>query len=47
MWDRADERIGMKDGVVVFLDIRALAATDAARRGESRDDIQKHLVHAS
>lgn len=33
MWDRAKERIGMKDDVV-FRDIRALAATEAARRGE-------------
>lgn len=46
MWDRAKERIGMKDDVV-FRDIRALAATDAARRGEDRGDIQKRLVHTS
>ena len=46
MWDRAKERIGMKDDVV-FRDIRALAATDAARRGENRSDIQKRLVHTS
>ena len=46
MWDRAKERIGMKDDVV-FRDIRALAATDAARRGEDRRDIQKRLVHTS
>eukprot|EP01133_Synstelium_polycarpum_P020825 gene20825-25013_t len=46
MWDRAKERIGMKDDVV-FRDIRALAATDAARRGEDRSDIQKRLVHTS
>lgn len=26
---------------------QTLAATDAARRGESRDDIQKRLVHTS
>jgi integrase len=46
MWDRAKERIGMKDDVV-FRDIQALAATDAARRGENRSDIQKRLVHTS
>ncbi|MEX0140521.1 Phage integrase family protein [compost metagenome] len=46
MWDRAKERIGMKDDVV-FRDIRALAATDAARRGKNRSDIQKRLVHTS
>lgn len=46
MWDRAKERIGMKDDVV-FRDIRALAATDAARRGENRSDIEKRLVHTS
>jgi hypothetical protein len=36
MWDRAKERIKMKDDVV-FRDIRALAATDAARRGPLRN----------
>ena len=46
MWDRAKERIGMKDDVV-FRDIRALAATNPARRGENRSDIQKRLVHTS
>ncbi|KQW97106.1 hypothetical protein ASC94_09945 [Massilia sp. Root418] len=46
MWDRAKERIGMTEDVV-FKDIRALAATDAARRGEHRDDIQRRLVHTS
>jgi len=46
MWDRAKERINMKDDVV-FKDLRALAATDAARRGEDRADIQKRLVHTS
>lgn len=45
IWDRAKERIGMKDDVV-FRDIRALAATDATRR-ENRSDIQKRLVHTS
>ena len=36
----------MKDDVVLR-DIRALAATDAARRGENRSDIQKRLEHTS
>lgn len=44
MWDRAKERINMKDDVV-FRDIQVLAATDTARRGENRSDIQKRLVH--
>lgn len=46
MWDRAKERIGMTDDVV-FKDIRALGATDAARRGDDRKDIQTRLVHTS
>lgn len=46
MWDRAKERIGMTDDVV-FKDIRALGATDAARRGEDRKHIQNRLAHTS
>jgi integrase len=46
MWDRAKERIGMTDDVV-FKDIRALGATDAARRGEDRKHIQHRLAHTS
>lgn len=46
MWDRAKERIGMTEDVV-FKDLRALAATDAARRSEDKKDIQKRLVHTS
>ena len=46
MRERAKEHIGMKDDVVLR-DIRALAATDAARRGENRSDIQKRLEHTS
>lgn len=46
MWDRAKDRIGMTDDVV-FKDIRALAATDAVRRGEKREDVQTRLVHTS
>ena len=46
MRERAKEHIGMKDDVVLR-DIRALAATDAAQRGENRSDIQKRLEHTS
>jgi integrase len=46
MWIRAKERIGMKDDVV-FKDIKALGATDAARRGEDRKHIQNRLAHTS
>jgi len=46
MWDRAKERIGMKDDVT-FKDIRSLAATDAARRGDDRKAIQTRLAHTS
>lgn len=46
IWDRAKELIGMKDDVV-FRDIRALAATDAACRGKDCNDIQKRLMHTS
>ena len=46
MRESAKEHIGMKDDVVLR-DILALAATDAARRGENRSDIQKRLEHTS
>lgn len=46
MWIRAKQRIGMEDDVV-FKDIRALGATDAAKRGENRKHIQDRLAHAS
>ena len=46
MWGRAKERIGMTDDVT-FKDIRALGATDAARRGENRKHIQDRLAHTS
>jgi integrase len=46
MWTRAKDRIDMKDDVV-FKDIRALGATDAAKRGENRKHIQDRLAHAS
>jgi integrase len=45
-WDRARERAKIADEII-FKDLRALAATDAARRGESIGDIQKRLVHTS
>ena len=46
MWDRARERAGIEDDIV-FRDIRALGATDAAKRGENMSDIQTRLAHTS
>lgn len=46
MWRRAKDRAKMTDDIV-FRDIRALGATDAAKRGENRKDIQTRLVHTS
>jgi integrase len=52
MWDRARDRLGIdKDSPpeerIQFRDLRALAATDAARTGEEKDEIRKRLVHTS
>lgn len=46
MWDRARERAGITEDVT-FKDIRALGATDAAKRGEHMSDIQMRLAHTS
>lgn len=46
MWRRAKERAGITDDVT-FKDIRALGATDAARGGQDRKDIQTRLAHTS
>ncbi len=46
MWDRARERAGITDDIT-FRDIRALGATDAAKRGENMADIQTRLAHTS
>lgn len=46
MWDRAKARAGITADVT-FRDIRALGATDAAKKGEARADIQKRLAHTS
>jgi integrase len=46
MWKRARARSGITTEFV-FKDIRALSATDAAKKGENRADIQKRLVHAN
>ena len=46
MWKRAKQRSGITADVV-FKDIRALGATDAAKAGEDRADIQKRLAHTS
>jgi integrase len=55
MWDRARERAfaqAAKDGVefgdsIQFKDLRSLGATDAAKQGENKSDIQERLVHTS
>jgi integrase len=46
MWRRAKDRAGIKDDVT-FKDIRALGATDAAKAGQDRKDIQTRLAHTS
>lgn len=46
MWRRAKARAGITDDVT-FKDIRALGATDAAKAGEDRGNIQKRLAHTS
>lgn len=55
MWDRGRKRAivqAAKDGVefgvsIQYKDLRALGATDAAKQGENKADIQGRLVHAS
>jgi integrase len=46
MWDRARERAKIADEII-FKDLRALGATDAARKGTKIEDIQTRLVHTS
>lgn len=46
MWRRAKARLGIVEDFM-FKDIRALGATDAAKAGENRKDIQTRLVHTS
>ncbi|MBC3906251.1 tyrosine-type recombinase/integrase [Undibacterium umbellatum] len=46
MWDRARERASITDDVT-FKDIRALGATDAAKAGNSIQEISDRLVHSS
>jgi integrase len=46
MWRRAKARAGITDDVT-FKDIRALGATDAAKAGEDRKNIQTRLAHTS
>jgi integrase len=46
MWRRAKDRAEIKDDVT-FKDIRALGATDAAKRGEDRKSIQTRLAHTT
>ncbi len=47
MWDRAKERAGFDKVDMTFKDIRALAATDAARAGKSKEELRKRLAHTS
>ena len=46
MWRRAKARAGITDDIT-FKDIRALGATDAAKAGEDRKNIQTRLAHTS
>lgn len=46
MWDRARERAKIADEII-FKDLRALGATDAAKRGTRIEDIQTRLVHTT
>lgn len=46
MWDRARERAKVADEII-FKDLRALGATDAAKRGTRIEDIQTRLVHTT
>lgn len=46
MWRRAIARAGITDDIT-FKDIRALGATDAAKSGQDRKDIQTRLAHTS
>jgi len=47
MWRRAIARAGLDELDIQFKDIRALAATDAAKAGVSKDEIRKRLVHTT
>lgn len=46
MWDRARDRAGVTEDIQ-FRDLRALGATDAAKRGENKKDIQNRLTHTT
>lgn len=46
MWRRAKARAGITDDFT-FKDIRALVATEAAKGGQDRKDIQTRLAHTS
>ncbi len=46
MWDRARTRAKIADGIQ-FKDLRALGATDAAKQGETKQNIQERLVHTT
>lgn len=46
MWRRAKERAGVTDGIQ-FKDLQALDATDAAKAGNAREEIQTRLAHTT
>ena len=46
MWSRAKERAKVTDDVV-FKDLRALGATDAAKEGREKKEIQTRLAHTT
>jgi integrase len=46
MWRRAKERANVTDGIQ-FKDLRALGATDAAKAGKDRAEIQTRLAHTT
>jgi integrase len=46
MWDRARQRAKIADGIQ-FKDLRALGATDAAKKGHLKGAIKDRLVHTS
>ncbi len=47
MWNRAKKRAGFEDVDMTFRDLRALAATDAAKAGQSKDELRKRLAHTT
>ncbi|CAG9242885.1 hypothetical protein [Paraburkholderia caribensis] len=46
MWRRAKERASVTDGIQ-FKDLRALGATDAAKAGKNKAELQTRLAHTT